>query len=71
MFSIFFGAIMKAVIERTKDHLSGGTEEKEWSTADYQVKLQKIVDVFMEVTDAYGQEVPVKEQTSCWLGSWI
>jgi hypothetical protein len=37
LFNIFFGAIIKAVIERIKDHLSGGTEEKEWSISDYQV----------------------------------
>jgi hypothetical protein len=34
-------------------------------TADCPVKLQKIVDVFVEVTDAYGQ---VKKTEVMWVG---
>ncbi len=37
-------------------------------TTDCPVKLQKIVDVFVEVTDAYGQEVSVKKTEVMWVG---
>ncbi len=36
---------------------------------DCPVKLQKIVDVLVEVTDAYGQEVSVMKKTEVmWVG---
>ncbi len=37
-------------------------------TTDSPVKLQKIVDAFVEVTDAYGQEVSVKTTEVMWVG---
>jgi hypothetical protein len=37
-------------------------------TTDCPVKLQKIIDVFVEVTDAYGQEVSVKKTEAMWVG---
>ncbi len=37
-------------------------------STDCPVKLQKIVDVFVEVTDAYGKEVSVKKTEVMWVG---
>ncbi len=37
-------------------------------TTDCPVMLQKIVDVFVEVTDAFGQEVSVKKTEVMWVG---
>ncbi len=98
MFNIFFGAIMEAVIERTKDlgvkfrYKPGGdifkvgelkkkkgveqirlmdllfADDAALMTTDCPVKLQKILDVFVEVTDAYGQEVLVKKTEVMWVG---